>query len=119
NDEALHLTAALIAASARSQDLDGRAQFAAHALDEPVDEARPAVGEPRLDIGRRVAAYGLRRLEQFDAEEAGRARDQCLGDGDQSRGDGTPDELSPTVDAIEGGGRAEIHHDQRGPIEGD
>src|SRR6266478_1716322 len=104
--DALRHSAHLIGESARRHDLDGRPHLAPHALDEPVDEARPAVGEPRLDIGRRVAAYGLFRLEELDPEKAGRARDQCLGGGDQSRGDGAPAELSPTVDAIEGGGRA-------------
>src|SRR5882672_7361694 len=117
--DALRHPAHLLGESARRHDLDGRPHLASHALHEPVDEARPAVGEPRLDIGRRVAAYGLLWLEQLDPEEAGGTRDQCLGGGDQSRRDGAPDELSPTVDAIEGGGRAEIHHDQRGAVEGD
>src|SRR5712692_5097411 len=46
-------SAHLLGKAAGRHDLHGRPHLAPHALDEAIDQAGPAVGQPRLDIGSR------------------------------------------------------------------
>src|SRR6266540_1769509 len=109
----------LLAEPARGHHLHLRAQFGAHAIHQPVDEARPAVHDAGLDVRDGVAADGLLRLEELDAIEARRPRDQCFGGGHEAGRDRPAHEFPARVHAVEGGGRAEVDHDEGLAIQGD
>src|SRR5215470_18989308 len=115
--QALDYLAHLPDETAGADHLDIGLHLAAHALDDAVDQPGPAVDHPGLDVGDRVAPDRVLRPHQLDAEQARRARDQRLARGAEPRGDGATDELAAAVHAVEARGGAEVHDDERGPVE--
>src|SRR5215471_17192984 len=97
----------------RGHHLHLRAHLRAHALDHAVYEPCPSVDDAGLDVGDGVTSDGLLWLEELDAVEARRPRDQRFRRGDHAGGDGTAHELPARIHAIEGGGGAEVDHDER------
>src|SRR5512137_1887379 len=117
--QALHDLAHLAHQAPGSDHLHVTFHLPPHALDQPVDEPGPAVDHPGLDVGHGVPADGVLRPHQLDAEEPRGARDQRLRRGVDTGRDRAADELATSVHAVEAGGGAEVHHDERGAVERD
>src|SRR5216684_3387531 len=117
--QALHDLAHLAHQTAGADDLHVAFHLASHALDQPVHEPGPAVDHPGLDVGHGVPADRVLRPDQLHAEESRRARDQRLRRGVDAGRDRAADELAARVHAVEAGGGAEVHHDERGAVERD